>query len=30
MSIWPQFYKDIGGTDTAEKALKLLGRELPK
>lgn len=30
MGIWPQFYKDIGGTEMAEKAMKILGRELPK
>lgn len=30
MSIWPDFYKDIGGTEMAEQAMKILGRELPK
>ena len=30
MGIWPDFYKDIGGTEMAEKAIKILGRELPK
>jgi len=30
MSIWPDFYKDIGGTEMPEKAMKILGKELPK
>ncbi len=30
MSIWPDFYKDIGGTEMAEKAMKILGGTLPK
>ncbi len=30
MAIWPQFYNEIGGTEMAEKAMKILGRELPK
>lgn len=30
MAIWPDYYDKIGGTELLEKAMKILGRELPK
>lgn len=30
MSIWPDYYDKIGGTELLDKAMKILGRELPK
>ncbi|GAB6159265.1 TRAP transporter substrate-binding protein [Desulfotomaculum varum] len=30
MAIWPQFYDKIGGTELIEKAMKILGKEMPK
>lgn len=30
MAIWPEFYDTIGGTELVEKAMQILGREMPK
>ncbi|HZK53317.1 MAG TPA: TRAP transporter substrate-binding protein [Desulfosporosinus sp.] len=30
MGIWPDYYDKIGGTELLEKAMKILGREMPK